>query len=191
MLKKPVAILLIAAAVTLGGCFGTNDSGDKSSGVTLVREGERVKVLAEEETVGGTFVIDGELSSEDILIEADKMKIVKIKDGKTYLSIVDVDSPSVEGDKIFELKNVSDKVEVELEESINEGNFSKEMKKAYKSAEKKGCRATTADALLGDFNNSKVVDITDFLTFKANYGTTTAAYDIAPATVGTGDYAEI
>ena len=47
------------------------------------------------------------------------MKIVKISNGKTYLSIVDVDAPSVEGDKLFEIKNCTEKLKVELEESVN------------------------------------------------------------------------
>ena len=76
----------------------------------MIRDGERVKVLVEDEIVGANFVIDKLVEAENILVEADKMKIVEVRDGKTYLSIVDVDSPSVEGDKIFELKNVSDKV---------------------------------------------------------------------------------
>ena len=119
------------------------------------------------------------------------MKIVEVKDGKTYVSIVDVDKPSIEGDKLFEIKNCPEKVSVELDESVNEGNFEKTMKKAYKNAEKKGCRATTTEKLLGDFNLSGTVDITDFLAFKANYGSTTALYDIAPAETGTKDYYSI
>ncbi len=35
MLKKPAALLLIMAAVTLGGCFGKNEYGEKGSGVEL------------------------------------------------------------------------------------------------------------------------------------------------------------
>ena len=196
MLKKQLVLLVILVLLVLfvlGGCFGknTNSSGDKGSGVVLVRDGERVKVIAEDEIAGGSFVINQAIESDNILVEADKMKIVNISEGKTYVSIVDVDSPSVEGDKLFELKNISKKVEIEMTESVNEGNFEKTMKKAYKSAEKKGCRAITAEKLLGDFNLSSLVDITDFLAFKANYASTTALYDIAPAEMGTKDYYSI
>ena len=192
MLKKQAVFLLITAMI-IGGCFGTNtnSSGDKGSGVVLVREDARIRVIAEDEIAGGSFVIDKAIESDSILVEADKMKIVKVVDGKTYVSIVDVDAPSVEGDKLFEIKNCSEKVTVELSESVNEGNFEKTMKKAYKNAEKKGCRATTTEKLLGDFNNSGTVDITDFLAFKANYNSTTALYDIAPAEMGTKDYYSI
>lgn len=107
------------------------------------------------------------------------------------MSIVDVDSPSVDGDKMFEIKNCSEKVKVELDESINDKTFSKAMKKAFKAAEKRGSRATTEDALLGDFSGDNVVDIMDFKLFKENYGSTLAKYDIAPATVGSGTYADI
>jgi glycosidase len=193
MLKKQTALLLIAGALMLGGCFGknSNSSGDIGKGVKVIREGERAKIISEEEIAGGTFVIEGEISSEDILIEADKMKIVKIKDGKTYISIIDVDSPSLEGDNLFEIKNCKEKIKIEVEESINEGNFEKKLKKALKSAEKKGVRASTTDVLLGDFTSDNQVDINDFVLFKTNYGTTLSKYDIAPATVGSGAYADI
>ena len=191
MLKKPVVVLIIAAAMALGGCFGKENNQDNGKGVTLVRNGERLQVLAEDEIAGGSFVVDAKIEEENVVVEADKMKIVEVKDEKTYISIVDMDNPSVEGDKVFEIKNCSKNVTVELEESINEKTFSKKMKKAYKNAEKKGARATTTDSLLGDFNKSNTVELADFLTFKANYGSALADYDIAPATIGTGDYADI
>lgn len=191
MLKKFLPVLLILLTAILGGCFGKKDSNDSGKGVELVREANRVKVLAEDEIAGGSFIIDRELEPDNILVEADKMKIVKIAEGKTYLSIVDVDAPSVEGDKLFEIKNCIGKISIELEDSINEKTVEKKMKKAFKNAEKKGMRATTSDALLGDFNKDEVVDITDFMLFKANYETTAAAYDIAPSVTGSGDYAEI
>ncbi len=172
MLKKQAALLLIAGALMLGGCFGTNESSDKGSGVKLVRAGERVKVLVEDEIVGGSFVVNRTIEAENILVEADKMKIVKVRDGKTYISIVDVDSPSVEGEKIFEIKNCLENVTIEVEESINDKIFEKELKKAFKTAKKNGTRATTTDALLRDFSKNNIVDLADFIMFKENYGST-------------------
>ncbi len=61
MLKKQAALLLIAGALMLGGCFGknSNSSGDIGKGVKVIREGERAKIISEEEIAGGTFVIEG------------------------------------------------------------------------------------------------------------------------------------
>ena len=80
MLKKQLILLVILVLFVLGGCFGTNtnSSGDKGSGVVLLREDARIRVIAEDEIAGGSFVIDKAIESDSILVEADKMKIVKI-----------------------------------------------------------------------------------------------------------------
>ena len=119
-MKKFLLVLLILLTAILGGCFGKKNSDDSGKGVNLIREENRVRVLAEDEIAGGSFIIDRELEPDNILVEADKMKIMKIANGKTYLSIVDVDTPSIEGDKLFEIKNCIGKISIELEDSINE-----------------------------------------------------------------------
>ena len=96
MFKKFLVVLLILLTAILGGCFGKKNSDDSGKGVNLIREENRVRVFAEDEIAGGSFIIDRELEPDNILVEADKMKIMKIANGKTYLSIVDVDTPSIE-----------------------------------------------------------------------------------------------
>ena len=188
MFKKTVVLLVLCITLLLSGCFGKNDSGDSGKGVELQRDGNRVRIFVKQDISGALFVVNKPLNSEDILVEADKMKIVKTDNKNTYISIIDVDLPSIEGDKIFEIRNCSEKLNVEMTEFINEDNLDKKMKKAFKSAEKKGSRATVENKLLGDFNGDRVVDINDFKMFKENYGTTLSNYDIAPATMGTGVY---
>jgi glycosidase len=190
MLKKIATLLFLTVVVIFSGCF-KEKSEDKGSGITIIRDGTRVKVLVKNEIIGGKFIINREISEDNIIVEADKMKIVKKLKGNTIVSIVDIDKPSKEGDKIFEIRNCLESIKIEMEEGINEKNFSKAMKKAFNTADKKGMKRGEIDFLLGDFNSDKIVDIFDFKLFKDNYGSAIVNYDIAPATMGTGLYENI
>ena len=75
MFKKFLLVLLILLTAILGGCFGKKNSDDSGKGVNLIREENRVRVFAEDEIAGGSFIIDRELEPDNILVEADKMKI--------------------------------------------------------------------------------------------------------------------
>ena len=185
-IRKVINITLIAAALLVSGCFDSKTStGDSGKGVELVRTENSVTVKATDEFSGASFVLNKEIDNSNIITEVDKLKLTKKADGKTYIQIVDMDEPLKEGEKIFEIKNCAEKIEVKMEESITEGNFERELSKLQKRTVKKGVRAGTTDELLGDFNSDSKVDIQDFVSFQGGYGGNSTLYDIAPAVKGT------
>lgn len=187
--KKVLTALIMFTALIVSGCFSTNNglSDDKGSGVTLERGEDRIVVKANEAFSGAEFEISTAVDSQYIVTEVDKLKLIKRENGKTYINLVDMDSEVTPGEKIFEIRNCQEKVEVKVLNSITENNYDKAIDKLYKDTVKKGVRAGTTDELLGDFDADKYVSITDLISFIANYQTTNSTYDIAPATKGTVD----
>ena len=90
MLKKlglKVITLLVLLSM-FSGCFNSKtESGDTGKGVKLQRTSEGLKVIAEENFVGGEYVIDKSIVSDNVNAGENKLSIVtKIENGKSIVS---------------------------------------------------------------------------------------------------------
>jgi alpha-amylase len=177
--RKKRWLLLILVIILISGCFMEKKK-DEGKGVSIAREGNVVKVSAKQEFIAGSYILDREVKESDIFTEADKLRIVRIESGKTYIDIVDLDENIKVGDILFTINNCVEFLTVKEKEIIKEKEFRKKEKKIEKRAEQ-------LEELLGDFNNNNEVEVSDFAIFKKNYGTESVIYDIGPAQLGTSE----
>lgn len=189
MVLKKMLIPIMIISLMVSGCFASKEiKEDSGKGVVIERNSEgTVIVKASEEFSAASFEISSEIDTNNIVTEVDKLKMTKVSNGKSYIDIVDTDTPIKKGEKIFEIKGCSLKLQIKILNSITEENYEKELNKLYSSTLKKGVRAGTTDELLGDFDGNKKVDIVDFNTFKENYNSNNSIYDIAPAVKGSAE----
>lgn len=186
-MKKAAIVFIISIALMFSGCFGKNGNDTIEKGVTVVSSGDRTIVLANSEVWGAAIELNKEIKESDIITEVDKMKIVRIIDGKTLVDIVDIDGGIAAGDKIFEIKSKDTEIKAKLKDALKYNEFDAKMVKELNEVEKKGVRTSNTDVLLGDFDSNNKVDLLDFQEFKNSYGVYNLKYDIAPATKGTTD----
>lgn len=175
---KKFITLLIFAMTVFSGCF-MEKKNDEAKGVNIIRTGNSITVLSNKNSIAGSYIIDKEIKESDVFVEADKLKIVKIESGKSYIDIVDLDENVKKGDMLFKIENCTEFIEITEKENIDSKDF--------ENGTKKISRADIAEELLGDFNNNGEVDISDFTLFKGNYNGTDMVYDIGPAQFGSSE----
>ena len=176
--RKKLITLLIVLITVFTGCF-TEKKNDESKGVNVLRSGNSITVLSNEDSIAGSYIIDKEISESDIFVEADKLKIVKNESGKSYIDIVDLDENIKKGDILFKIENCTEFIKITEKENINVKDFQNETTK--------NSRVEIIEELLGDFNNNGEVEILDLVIFKENYNGTNMECDIAPAQLGTSE----
>ena len=166
--KRIMPAILAAVILFSGGCFKQEEKKDIGIGVSVIREGATVKVVSTEDILGGELEIN-RIITEGAINSGDYLKIVRNKDNKTIVSVVDGKEEIKAGKVLFAIENTAEKLEVRL----NRGVKSEEI--SY-SSEKRG----SLESLLGDFNGDDKVNITDYNMFLGAYGSVggDAKYDV-------------
>lgn len=185
MAKKlwTLSAIIFTSVIMISGCFNGSTASDKGNGVKLSREGNSLVVTAEKSIAGGELYINKVLSESNVVVEEGTLKIVKNTLEGTKVAVV-VPGKNIEaGTKIVEIENCPVGVSVSIKTPDEN---------AVKATVKRG-----TDSLLGDFATPTLtdgqVDLQDFGKFSAAYGQNGSGLecDIAPATKGTGAWANI
>lgn len=176
-LKKSLLFLLLALSVFFTACVKEKETKDLAEGVSLERKGEVVKVISQEEVDGIEILLSKNVEAENINIIGD---FGFVKETENGLMLV-VGSKLEKGKEICLINGINESIDVKV---TNKAKL-EDIERSYKRI------AVQEEVLLGDFNNDKTIDLIDYNKFKVNYGLSDLTYDIAPATKGTGDWADI
>ncbi|NLK61954.1 MAG: starch-binding protein [Fusobacteria bacterium] len=178
MKKNLIILLTLIMLIAFTGCFNNNES-DKinaSKGLIITKTEDGIIVTTEKKILATEIEIVGELSSETVLFSNDNLNIVQEKEGKKVLYISNY---GMEKNISFEIKNKKN----------GTINLIKELSESAIISDKATKRA--GEKLLGDFNGDNIVNMQDFSLLQANFGKNIIAYDIGPATKGSGNWAGI
>ncbi len=180
MIKKYkfLKIMILALMFLTAGCLQKNEENKTSTVKSDITE-IGTSFTANTNFEGAEFLIDAEVNQDNVKAEKGNLVIVKNIAGKTMIAVTSFDGIA-EGEKLFTIEGLAKEVNIEMVNEVKEvANADIDIKRA-------------GEKLLGDFNGTTKVEITDFTEFATNYlKTYNAKYDIAPAAKGSGDWANI
>ena len=176
-MKKKIFLLALSLLLAGVGCV-KEEKKEESKILELVKEGDRISVVSNDEFMGGEFIINKKLSKEQIVCSDDKLEIVLLEENKTVVTIASKYNEIKSGDTVFSINGDDEGLIVESRELLGS-----------KSVVASNVRGD--NILLGDFDGNKMVNLVDFVKFKESYGGKDIKYDIAPASKGSGIWSNI
>lgn len=178
-MKKIVLFLMLAIMFTFTACVGNvKDKKDSADGVTLVRNGDNISIIAEDNYEGVEILLNHEINTDNLKVNSEISIVKKTENG--ILVVIAKKDGIKKGDNLFTINNTENNVNVKLTDSISE-----------KILLSKNVKRNDTNILLGDYNNDNKVDLTDLNLLKSKYGSNDTNYDIAPAALGTGTWSGI
>lgn len=181
---KVLSSIILLSTMALSGCINNEkENVDKASGVKISRTGNSVSVMAKDSFEGASIVIDEEIEAKDIKTENTNLVVIKREKDKTIVSIVKPEGEVKAGELLFAV-NSEEKLNIEATEIVT----TTEANEVYAKEAGKVATRAAGDVLVGDFDNSQVVDVADFLLFAKGYEASySKTYDIAPAAKASSD----
>ncbi|MGM0508144.1 MAG: alpha-amylase family glycosyl hydrolase [Fusobacteriota bacterium] len=174
-------VIIMMISILMFGCFSSNEQ-DKGVGVSLERSGDQIKIIAANDFDGIDLKVEG---TDNNLKEENNFTKIKIDEGRYILAGSQKISA---GQTIGTLDNISGIIEVE---AIRSDLIEQD------GVVQKRVDSSTTNKLLGDFNSDEIVETLDLQMFSDVYGIDSTnvnydeIYDIYPANLGTGIWADI